>query len=67
MQERFCEFLKISSFHLYVHLIHVHLILHDLVHHLPHQVGQIELLNVHGQVHYFLIAKVNDLPFVMIL
>ena len=26
--------------------------LHNLVHHLPHQVGKVELVNVHGEVHY---------------
>ena len=28
------------------------LVLHDLVHHLPHQVGQVELVNVYGEVHF---------------
>ena len=34
-----------------------HLVLHDLVHHLPQQVGQVELVNVHGKVKFFLKAK----------
>ena len=46
------------------------LVLHDLVHHLPHQVGQVELVNlpqkvgqvelvnVHGEVHYVLKVKI---------
>ena len=29
-----------------------HLVLHDLVHHLPQQVGQVELVNVYGKVQF---------------
>ena len=49
--------LQIPSFHLSVHF-GKNLALHDLVHHLSHQVGQVELVvNVHGKVHYYLKAK----------
>ena len=29
------------------------------IHHLPNQVCQVELVNVHGKVHYFLKAKIQ--------
>ena len=32
--------------------------LNDLIHHLPHQVGQVDLVSVHGKVHYDLKAKI---------
>ena len=33
--------------------------LYDLVHPLPHQVGQVELVNVHCEVYYVLKAKIH--------
>ena len=50
----FVIFCKSLAF-IFLYTLAKNLVLHDLVHHLPHLVGMVELVNVHGgEVHYFL-------------
>ena len=48
------DFLQYASIYLSVYILWQKcLVLHDLVHKLSHQAGQVELVNVHGEVLVF--------------